>query len=91
MHPDWVRSIRDQCANAGVPFHFKQFGEFAPVGTAGNWRSSQDVPGVAHTWVMPDGSCGQGPKQHRMAKVGKHAAGRTLDGRIWDEFPTVDR
>ena len=91
MHPDWVRSIRDQCANAGVPFHFKQFGEWAPVGTAGNWHSAQDVPGVAHTWVMPDGGCGQGPKQHRMAKVGKHAAGRTLDGRIWDEFPAVDR
>jgi len=26
-----------------------------------------------------------------MAKVGKHAAGRLLDGRIWDEFPVVDR
>lgn len=28
MHPDWVRSIRDQCAAAGVPFFFKQHGEF---------------------------------------------------------------
>lgn len=28
MHPDWARSLRDQCALAGVPFHFKQFGEF---------------------------------------------------------------
>jgi len=26
MHPDWVRSIRDQCAAAGVPFFFKQWG-----------------------------------------------------------------
>lgn len=25
MHPDWVRSIRDQCAVAGVPFYFKQW------------------------------------------------------------------
>lgn len=24
MHPDWVRSIRDQCKEAGVPFFFKQ-------------------------------------------------------------------
>lgn len=24
MHPDWVRSIRDQCKEAGVPFWFKQ-------------------------------------------------------------------
>ena len=26
MHPDWVRSIRDQCQEAGVPFFFKQWG-----------------------------------------------------------------
>jgi protein gp37 len=30
MHPDWVRSIRDQCVAAGVPFHFKAWGEWAP-------------------------------------------------------------
>ena len=30
MHPDWVRSIRDQCVSAGVPFFFKQWGEWAP-------------------------------------------------------------
>ena len=28
MHPDWARSLRDQCAAAGVPFHFKQWGEW---------------------------------------------------------------
>ena len=26
MHPDWARSVRDQCAVAGVPFFFKQWG-----------------------------------------------------------------
>lgn len=26
MHPDWVRSVRDQCQSAGVPFFFKQWG-----------------------------------------------------------------
>lgn len=30
MHPDWVRSLRDQCHAAGVPFFFKQWGEWAP-------------------------------------------------------------
>ncbi|WER51005.1 DUF5131 family protein [Cupriavidus sp. WKF15] len=30
-HPDWARSLRDQCAAAGVPFLFKQWGEWAPV------------------------------------------------------------
>lgn len=28
-HPDWFRSARDQCAAAGVPFLFKQWGEWA--------------------------------------------------------------
>lgn len=28
MHPDWARSLRDQCADAGVAFHFKQWGEY---------------------------------------------------------------
>lgn len=31
MHPDWVRSLRDQCAAAGVPFFFKQWGEWLPI------------------------------------------------------------
>jgi protein gp37 len=31
MHPDWARSLRDQCADADVPFHFKQWGNWAPV------------------------------------------------------------
>lgn len=31
MHPDWARSLRDQCATAGVPFFFKQWGEWAPA------------------------------------------------------------
>jgi protein gp37 len=30
MHPDWARGLRDQCAAAGVPFFFKQWGEWAP-------------------------------------------------------------
>jgi protein gp37 len=29
MHPDWARSLRDQCSAAGVPFHFKQWGEYS--------------------------------------------------------------
>lgn len=32
MHPDWVRSIRDQCADAGTAFFFKQWGAYLPAG-----------------------------------------------------------
>lgn len=31
MHPDWTRSLRDQCAAAGVPFLLKQWGEWLPI------------------------------------------------------------
>lgn len=33
MHPDWARSLRDQCSAAGVPFLFKQHGEFREFDT----------------------------------------------------------
>lgn len=48
MDPEWVREIRDACARARVPFHFKQWG-------------------------------GKNKKR----------AGRLLDDRTWDEFPTL--
>ncbi|KQX18375.1 MULTISPECIES: DUF5131 family protein [unclassified Sphingomonas] len=38
MHPDWARSLRDQCAAAGVPFLFKQWGEWAPTGSVDIYR-----------------------------------------------------
>lgn len=31
MHPDWARALRDQCDAAGVPFFFKQWGNYAPL------------------------------------------------------------
>lgn len=40
-HPDWFRSLRDQCAAAGVPFLFKQWGEWI------EWRHHEDGPYVA--------------------------------------------
>lgn len=34
MHSAWARSLRDQCQAAGVPFFFKQWGEYWPAGTS---------------------------------------------------------
>jgi protein gp37 len=34
MHPDWARSLRDQCVAADIPFFFKQWGEWGPFGQA---------------------------------------------------------
>lgn len=89
MYPDWVRSIRDQCTAAGVPFFFKQWGEWAPVyDEAGMLRSEGfgKADGAylgQRRWVYFEaGEC-----HGDVFKLGKQKAGRTLDGRTWDEMP----
>lgn len=73
MHPDWVRSLRDQCQSAEVPFFFKQWGEWAPV----------DINDS-----IPDHVFLKGPAFDGAAwKVGKKKAGRQLDGQTHDAFP----
>lgn len=47
MHPDWVRSLRDQCAGADVPFFFKQWGSWLP-GQNDIYPHSNDSRRVAH-------------------------------------------
>lgn len=44
MHPQWARDIRDQCQAAGVPFFFKQWGEWVPAEDG----SSPIVNGYCH-------------------------------------------
>lgn len=84
MHPDWARSLRDQCVEAGVAFHFKQWGEWAPDGYfVGDVRVLND-----REYAFPGGSDLPSGYTHRaVRRVGKKAAGRVLDGRTWDEFP----
>lgn len=80
MHPDWARSLRDQCIAFGVPFLFKQWGAWVEGGdgvTSGRWVD----PGTSSTYAAWE------PDRALMTQVGKHAAGRVLDGRTWDEFP----
>lgn len=90
MHPDWARSIRDQCVAAGVPFFFKQWGNWAPMPRVDEktWSLTTSIahpgPKNPETYTWPDGSYS--------ANTGKKAAGRTLDSRVWDELPQrVDR
>jgi protein gp37 len=45
IHPDWARSLRDQCAEAGVPFLFKQWGDFYRRGGGKDVRA---LDGVTH-------------------------------------------
>ena len=98
MHPDWARSLRDQCEAAGVPFLFKQWGEWGEP-------DSIERTGIAHHgWFEQDRRDGgvprhewPGPMQNgvelaslrpEVFRVGKKAAGRLLDGHTLDGFPS---
>ena len=74
MHPDWARAIRDQCAAAGVPFFFKQWGEWVSGGPGRiHWSECRELK----SW---GGGC-------YSARVGKARAGRLLDGREHNDMP----
>lgn len=85
MHPEWVRSIRDQCKAANVPFFFKQWGE---------WISFQyvyenlEIIAKEHPKAVIN-------KQHvfndgtRMIKLGRKAAGHLLDNKEHLNFPKI--
>lgn len=83
MHPDWARSLRDQCATAGVSFLFKQHGEWAPFESLS--------PDLQHRLRVPSELTGEPFEPATLYRVGKRAAGRLLDGRTWDEYPATSQ
>lgn len=93
MHPEWVRSLKDQCIISGVPFFFKQWGEWKE---GNNLENDAKIVFGDGTLCDPTISSVLGIKEEElvtrpvatlMRKVGKKAAGRVLDSRIWNEFP----
>jgi protein gp37 len=73
--PEWVRSLRDECKESGIAFHFKQWGHWSPSVPKGvSARQHERLPTETKL-------------SSKLYAVGKAAAGRSLDGRTWDEFP----
>ncbi|AJX77436.1 phage Gp37/Gp68 family protein [Burkholderia pseudomallei MSHR733] len=90
MHPDWTRSLRDQCAAASVPFLFKQWGEWCPRGPESMGYPLVDT--APRRRITDVGESGQrlgarGRSDCWMQRAGKRATGRLLDSRTHDEFP----
>lgn len=71
--PNWFYALRDQCIAHATPFHFKQWGDWAPIG----------VPeGAEPRSILNDRSCST-----PMGRYGKKTSGRLLNGRSWDDIP----
>ena len=91
MHPDWAHDLCAQCEAAGVPFLFKQWGEWCPRGPL-EWGYTvvDGVPRMRLTDAGHDSSdlCAHGGHPVWMNRAGKKRAGRDLQGRTWDEVPT---
>jgi len=93
-HPDWVRSVRDQCAAAGTAFYFKQWGEWAPFENHPD-LAGKVLYGDPRTGYWQNNHPGHYSFQHRgvsshgqhMLRVGTKRAGRLLDGKEHNELP----
>ena len=94
MHPDWARSLRDQCRAADIPFFFKQWGEWTPG------QNVEAVSGYVRTATWFDGRFdfahedlsedeGHADDQPDLYRVGKKKAGAFLEGVEWKQFPEV--
>jgi protein gp37 len=77
MNPNSARSARDFCVRNGIPFFFKQWGEFAPL-PAFHAKVTENTTFKSKP-IDVDGTF--------MFKVGKGMAGHVLDGQEWREMP----
>ncbi|WP_411033799.1 DUF5131 family protein [Shinella sp. BYT-45] len=96
-HPNWMRSLRDQAAMAGKPFHLKQWGEWVPqLGSV----DLPDNPEISrYQWAEWDGEewdfwnrpmlCDELDPDHSMIRAGRRRTGRMLDGATHDAFPHI--
>ena len=92
MHPDWARSLRDQCKAAGVAFFFKQWGGWVPE--TQNTQALTERTARTALYVEPDGTTrpakyGARGEAATVQRVGKKRAGRLLDGVEYSEYPEV--
>ena len=101
VHPEWVRSLRDQCAAADVAFNFQGWGEYAPSKFATYGKFDQSLAGqiqVSHAvkpsqrnkrryYPIPSDYNGDVIGIYPMGRVGHKRSGRMLDGNIHDGWP----
>lgn len=84
--PRCFYSLRDQCKHSNTPFFFKQYGEWGPVAEIGFGDYQR-----AKEFIFPTGEASSTgiPFGISMLKVGKKAAGCSLNGIEYKEFPAI--
>lgn len=93
MHTAWAQALRDQCHAAGVPFLFKQWGEWREPLAGEEFDTSLGRAAKPPAFILSEtGTVHCFESAHivngkAVIKVGKKTAGRLLDGRLWDEVP----
>jgi len=94
LNPEWVRSLRNQCKGAGVPFYHKQNGEWEPVGIdclnlTGNPETLKTIDFKGNviqdrkTLIEKEGHC------YVMSRIGKKRAGHLIAGEEVRELPAA--
>ena len=79
MHPDWILTLLEQCRSYRIPFHFKQWGHWVPAQ-------------IVKTSARPKLWSIENERPVQIVRLTKKAAGRTLEGKTWNEVPhTPDR
>lgn len=90
-HPDWFRAARDACGEFGVAYHHKQNGEWAPRAAKdeGRWINETGAHADYAHPATPEWTAVAmgGDRLAPIARVGREAAGRLLDGVTHDAFP----
>lgn len=97
MHPQWARSIRDQCAAAGVPFFHKHHGEYICIPRDEITAEQQAEHERCRCHLIDStgrrinaqiaGMAANHPDVHYAIRVGRQRAGRLLDGKLHDAMP----
>lgn len=75
-HPDWASLLLDQCQRAQVPFHFKQWGHWAPADL---------IEGDSNPTLLRFAN----ERSVTMISAGKKRAGRILEGTTWNGLPQL--
>ena len=92
MHPDWPKSIRDQCKQFGTAFWFKQWGEWGMIVTPDSRKcivvckdgTTRTIEEMKANEIKPDVSLAPTV----MSKLGKKKSGNILDGKTHSELPS---